>query len=112
MIAQPGNEHVIPWAPEIIIPQYGKEKQDCEIEAAKRWVDGNGDFFAKHGVTVMGDDLFSCQPFVKKLKEKGLRLILVCQPIPLVALVERVDLPYCQWRVGVLSEAVLEWKLW
>jgi hypothetical protein len=59
VIAQPGNEHVIPLAPEFIIPQDGKEKQDCEIEAAKRWIIENGHSLAKHGVTIMGDDLFS-----------------------------------------------------
>ena len=91
VIAQPGNPHVIPLAPEYIIPQDGKEKQDCEIEAAKRWVAGNGRFLAKQGVTLMGDDLFSRQPFVLKLKEEGVRFILVCKPDSHVALYEMVD---------------------
>ena len=91
VIAQPGNAHVIPLAPEFIIPQDGKEKQDCEIEAAKRWVSENGQYLASHGVTIMGDDLFSRQPFVEKLKEKGLRFILVCKPDSHVALYEMVD---------------------
>jgi hypothetical protein len=91
VIAKPGNEHVIPLAPEFIISQDGKEKQDCEIEAAKRWVTENGPFLAKQGVTVMGDDLFSRQPFVQKLKEKNLRFILVCKPDSHVALYEMVE---------------------
>jgi hypothetical protein len=91
VIAQPGNEHVLPLAPEYILPQDGKEKQDCEIEAAKRWVTENGDFFAQYGVTVMGDDLFSRQPFVQKLKEKHLRFILVCKPDSHPALYETVE---------------------
>jgi hypothetical protein len=91
VIARPGNKHVIPLAPEFIIPQDGKEKQDCEIEAAKRWVTENGHFLAKHGITVMGDDLFSRQPFVQELKEKGLRFILVCKPDSHVALYEMVE---------------------
>jgi len=90
VIAQPGNEHVIALAPEFIIPQDGKEKQDCEIEAAKRWVAGNG-YLAKHGVTIMGDDLFSRQPFVKALKDKHLGFILVCKPDSHVALYEMVE---------------------
>ncbi len=91
VIAQPGNEHVLPLAPEYILPQDGKEKQDCEIEAAKRWVTENGDFFSQYGVTVMGDDLFSRQPFVQKLKEKHLRFILVCKPDSHPALYETVE---------------------
>ena len=91
VIAQPGNEHVIALAPEFMIPQDGKEKQDCEIEAAKRWVAENGDYLAKHGVTVMGDDLFSRQPFVKAIKDKKLDFILVCKPDSHVALYEMVE---------------------
>lgn len=36
---QPGNESVISLEPEFIIPQDGHEKQDCEIQAAKRWIE-------------------------------------------------------------------------
>jgi len=91
VIARPGNAHVIPLAPEYIIPQDGKEKQDCEIEAAKRWGAENGYFLAKYGVTIMGDDLFSRQPFVQALKDKNLRFILVCKPDSHVALYEMVE---------------------
>ena len=91
VIARPGNEHVIPLAPEYIIPQDGKEKQDCEIEAAKRWVAENGYFLAKYGVTILGDDLFSRQPFIQALKDKNLRFILVCKPDSHVALYEMVE---------------------
>jgi hypothetical protein len=91
VIARPGNAHVIPLAPEYIIPQDGKEKQDCEIEAAKRWVAENGYFLAKYGVTILGDDLFSRQPFIQALKNKNLRFILVCKPDSHVALYEMVE---------------------
>ena len=72
VIVQPGNERVIALEPEYITPQEGKEKQDCEIEAGKRWVDKYGDFYAKQGVTILGDDLFSRQPYCWKLKDKKL----------------------------------------
>ena len=39
-----------------------------------------GDFYAKRGVTLLGDDLFSRQPFVQDLKDKQLHFILVCKP--------------------------------
>jgi hypothetical protein len=80
VIVQPGNETVISLEPEFIVPQDGHEKQDCEIQAAKRWVEKWGDFYAERGVTILGDDLFSHDPFCRALKAKGFHLILVCKP--------------------------------
>ena len=80
VVVQAGNEHVIPLEAEFITPQDGKEKQDCEIEAGKRWVSQFGDFYGKRNVTILGDDLFSRQPFVQALKDKNLHYILVCKP--------------------------------
>ena len=91
VIVQPRNERVITLEPEYITPQDGKEKQDCEIEAGKRWVDKYGDFYAKQGVTILGDDLFSRQPYCLKLKDKKLHFILVCKPDSHPALYEMVD---------------------
>jgi len=80
VIVQPGNETVISLEPEFIVPQDGHEKQDCELQAAKRWVEKRGDFYAKRGVTILGDDLFSRTPFCRELKDKGLHFNLVCKP--------------------------------
>ncbi len=80
VVVQPGNEHVITLEPEFIVPQDGHEKQDCETQAAKRWVEKHGDFYAKRGITILGDDLFSRQPFCQSLKDKHLHFILVCKP--------------------------------
>ena len=91
VIVQSGNERVIALEPEYITPQDGQEKQDCEIQAGKRWVDKNGDFYAKQGVILLGDDLFSRQPYCQKLKEKQLHFILVCKPDSHPALYQMVD---------------------
>ncbi len=91
VIVQAGNEHVIPLEPEYILPQDGKDKQDCEIEAGKRWIEQYGDFYARQGVTILGDDLFSRQPYCEKLKKKKLNFILVCKVDSHVALYETVD---------------------
>jgi len=80
VIVQPGNETVISLEPEFIVPQDGHEKQDCELQAAKRWVEKWGDFYARRGVTILGDDLFSRDPFCWALKDKGFHFILVCKP--------------------------------
>jgi hypothetical protein len=91
VIVQSGNETVISLEPEFIVPQDGQEKQDCEIQAAKRWVEKWGDFYTKRGVTILGDDLFSRDPFCKALKGKGFHLILVCKPDSHTFLYETVD---------------------
>lgn len=80
VIVQPNNPHVLALEPEFIVPQDGHEKQDCEIEAAKRWLETQGAFYAKRGVTILGDDLFSRQPFCRALKDHGFHFILVCKP--------------------------------
>jgi hypothetical protein len=90
VIVKAGNERVIALEPEYITPQDGKEKQDCEIEAGKRWLDKHGDFYAAQGVIMLGDDLYSRQPYCQKLKDKKLHFILVCKPDSHVALYETV----------------------
>jgi hypothetical protein len=80
VVAQPGNPHVLALEPEFIVPQDGHEKQDCEISAAKRWLDQHGAFYAQQGVTVRGDDLYSRQPFCQALLDHPLHFILVCKP--------------------------------
>jgi len=90
VIVQAGNEHVVALEPEFITPQDGSEKQDCEIEAGKRWVGKYGAFYAEQNVTILGDDLFSRQPFIQALKDKKLHYILVCKPDSHLALYEMV----------------------
>jgi hypothetical protein len=80
VIVQPGNEHVLALEPEYITPQDGNEKQDCEIEAGKRWIAQSGRFYAKQGATILGDDLFCHQPFIVAAKSQKLHFILVCKP--------------------------------
>jgi len=79
-IVAPGHKQVMPLPPELIAPQDGAAKQDCERNAAKRWL-------AKHGATVghlrpvfLGDDLFACQPIVAAIHDAGGHFILTCKP--------------------------------
>jgi hypothetical protein len=82
VIVQAGNEREISLEPEFITPQDGHEKQDCEIEAGKRWLRGPGKNYAKRNATLPGDALrcASCQPFCVALQEAGPHFILVCKP--------------------------------
>jgi hypothetical protein len=78
-IVAPGHKQVLPLPPEFIAPQDGAEKQDCERNAAKRWL-------AKHGTSVahlrpvfLGDDLFACQPIAAAIHAAGGNFILTCK---------------------------------
>ena len=80
VIVSPDKNDVISLAPEMIIPQDGAKKQDCEINAGKRWIEKYGDFWNKQKSIILGDDLYSKEPFCMKVLEKGLHFIFVCKP--------------------------------
>lgn len=91
VIVQAENEHVISLEPEYIVPQDGQEKQDCEIRAGSRWLEKHGSFYAKRKAIILGDDLYSRQPFCEALIEKGFHFILVCKPDSHVMLYATVE---------------------
>jgi hypothetical protein len=91
VIVKAGASRVLALEPEFISPQDGHEKQDCERAAIKRWVNRNADRFARHQYTLLGDDLYACQPLCELFLEKGFNFILVCKPDSHVALYEQVD---------------------
>jgi hypothetical protein len=80
VLVKPGVDKVIPLAPEFVRPQDGAEKQDCELNAAKRWLTEWGDDYSPLGVTVLGDDLYCHEPFCRAVLKRGMDFILVCQP--------------------------------
>ena len=80
VLVKPGSDKVIPLAPEFILPQDGAEKQDCELNAAKRWLAVHGKEYAQRNTIVLGDDLYCHEPFCRELQTLGLGFILVCKP--------------------------------
>ena len=80
VIVAPGKAEVLALEPEFITPQDGHAKQDCEQEAAKRWVRRQAPRLPFANVTVLGDDLFCHYPFCTLLVECGWNFILVCKP--------------------------------
>ena len=107
VIVQPGNAHVLALEPEFIVPQDGCEKQDCELNAAKRWVERYGAYYAKCGVTLLGDDLFSRSPFCQQVKDKQLHFILVCKPDSHPELYQTVEFLAANGVLG--SKVVRRW---
>jgi Transposase DDE domain len=76
----PGHKQVLPLPPEFIAPQDGTEKQDCERNAAKRWLASHGAAVARLRPVYLGDDLFACQPIVAAIHNVGGNFILTCKP--------------------------------
>jgi hypothetical protein len=97
VVCGPQQEHVICLDPEFITPQDGHEKQDCEQQASKRWVERNAARFEPWSVTILTDDLHCHQPFCELLLKHRLHFILTCKPdshealYEELALLERVD---------------------
>jgi hypothetical protein len=110
VIVQAGNENVISLEPELITPQDGHEKQDCEIEAGKRWVSVYGKYYARWNVAILGDDLFSRQPFCLTLKDNKLHFILVCKPDSHAYLYESVAFLAAQGALGTYQKRIWNGK--
>jgi hypothetical protein len=92
VIVCPGHPQVIALPPEYIMPQDGQAKQDCERAAAKRWLTKHAAQVAPHGVTFLGDDLYSNQPFCALVLHHRCNFIFTCKPDSHPTLSERLAL--------------------
>jgi hypothetical protein len=115
VLVKPGTRQVLALEPEFIVPQDGSEKQDCERNAARRWVVRNAERFAGRRVTILADDLHCNQPFCELLLEHHLDFIMTCKPdshpklYKEVALLDRLgEVKECQDRVWTGQE----YQLW
>lgn len=79
VLVAPGKSQVISLEPEFITPQDGHEKQDCENEAAKRWIANHPRTEEDPPVTLLGDDLYCNQPICETVLEHGYHFIFVCK---------------------------------
>ena len=85
-LVHPAKSQVISFPPEFITPQDGNDKQDCEINASRRWLNTYGMRYmrymryASEGITILGDDLYCHQPFCQHLLEQGFDFIFTCKP--------------------------------
>lgn len=80
LAVHPEKHEVLPLMPEFIAPQDGAEKQDCELAAAKRWLAREEEWLQEHKAVLLGDDLFSRQPFCELVIAAELAFLLVCKP--------------------------------
>jgi len=80
VIVCPGQSQGIALPPEYIMPQDGHVKQDCERTAGKRWLGKHAAQVAPHGVTFLGDDLYSNQPMCALVVKQRCNFIFTCKP--------------------------------
>ena len=78
-IVAPGHNRTLPLMPEFLAPQDGAEKQDCERNAAKRWLTTHGERVASLRPVYLGDALFSCQPLAEAVLATGADFLFVCK---------------------------------
>jgi len=64
-IVAPGGSQVLALEPEFIRPQDGKDRQDCEQEAARRWVAEVAPRYRELDLTLVGDDLYATQTTIR-----------------------------------------------
>jgi len=81
-IVRPDVRHVIPLAPEFIANEDGHDKQDCEINAAKRLIARLRASGKPLPYIIVGDGLYSKQPFIVMLMQEPqpLHFLLVSKP--------------------------------
>lgn len=112
VIVAPGKPHAIPLRPEFILPQDGHQKQDCEIAAAKRWLDKNSARYCPLKVTLLGDDIYAHQPTCRRALLNNFHFIFVCKPDSHIALYEWVNLLQPDSGLHVVKQRVKNGGHW
>ena len=87
----PGIRQVIPVMPEEISNTDGSTKQDCEMNAAKRFVNKLRKEHPQLGIIIGGDALFSKQPIIEDILAKRMHYIFVAKPDDHKAMMEELN---------------------
>jgi len=79
VIAHPKIKQVFSLFPEMITNKDGDEKQDCELNASKRWLSKIDKLFLNYQLLFLGDDLYSKTSFIVELRDKKSNYIFVAK---------------------------------
>jgi len=90
-LVAPGHNRTLPLMPEFIANEDGTHKQDCERNAAKRWLDSHGDSIRDLRPVYLGDALFSSQPMCEAVLAHGGDFLFVCKEDSHKTLYEYLD---------------------
>ena len=90
-VVAPGHARTLALAPEFVQRRDGLAKQDCEREAAKRWLQHHGLRCAALRPVYLGDDLYACQPVCRAMLDSGGDFLLTAKPASHQTLYEYLD---------------------
>jgi hypothetical protein len=90
-VVAPGKRQVIPLGPEFISNKSMGGVQDCELEAGKRLIPKLRSAHRQLSMVIVGDSLYSKQPFIKVLKEQKMHFILGAKPKDHKSLMEDIE---------------------
>ena len=90
-VVAPGHSKAVPLSPEFIVKQDGAEKQDCERNAVKRWLDKHGARLKPLRPVYLADDLFACQSVVERFAANGDDFLFTCKETSHKALYAFID---------------------
>ena len=109
VIVKPDCPHVLSLPPEVIVPQDGHEKQDCERAASKRWLQEHSAHFKPYSVTYLGDDLYANQPLCKLIEQAHQQyFVFTCKPSSHTTLYQEVAL--LEKIGGVTTHQLRQWN--
>lgn len=104
IIAHPKNNQVLPLLPEMISNKDGNEKQDCEINASKRWLLKTNILSQYYQLLILGDDLYSKTSFIKDIRQQRYNYIFVAKESSHKKMYETID--YIE-RLGMVDTKVI-----
>jgi hypothetical protein len=90
-LMKPGIRQVIPLAPEEVRNTDGSDKQDCEINAAKRLLARMHQSHPKLSFIIVADGLYSKQPMIEEILSVSNHYVLVAKPTDHRKLMEWVN---------------------
>ena len=102
-IVHPEKRQTLPLAPEPIKNSDGSKKQDCEINAGKRFLSRIRKEHPKLRIVITADDLYSKQPFIEVLDQNKMSYILIAKPSSHPVLFEQIMAKENQDQVQLLE---------
>jgi hypothetical protein len=87
-LVKAGSHRVLPVDVEEVRNSDGQDKQDCELNAAKRLISRLRQEHPQMPLIVGGDALYCHEPFIAQLRDLRLHHVLVCKPTSHVELYE------------------------
>ena len=91
VIIHPDIKQILPLMPEQIVNSDGTSKQDCEMNASKRWLSKVKTDHPRLKLIINADGLSSKQPFITEVNETGYNYILVAKPLDHTYMMEWVN---------------------